>query len=81
MINPVSNATQAHTDIQPAAERQSAAPAPAQPAATDSVQLSSAKALQQETLETPAQTVREANSGDLQARRLLAREAADKAAG
>jgi len=82
VINPVSNATQAHTSIQPAAARQSAAAAPAQPAAaTDTVQLSAAKALVQETLETPTQTAREARSGDLQAKRLLAREAADKAAG
>lgn len=81
MINPVSNATQAHSGIQPAAARQSAAPAQPQPAATDTVQLSSARALLQETLETPTQTAREARSGDLQATRLLAREAAAKAAG
>jgi hypothetical protein len=79
MISPVSNASQTHAALQPPAARQS--PAQAQPAATDTVQLSSAKALQQETLETPTQTAREANSGDLQAKRLLAREAADKAAG
>jgi hypothetical protein len=81
MINPVNNATQAHADIQPSAARQSAAPAKAPAVATDSVQLSTAKALLQETLETPTQTAREARSGDPQARRLLAREAAAKAAG
>jgi hypothetical protein len=83
MINPVSNGSQTHAAVQPSAARQSAPQAKAQPqpAATDTVQLSSAKALLQETLETPAQTAREARSGDLQAKRLLAREAADKAAG
>lgn len=39
-------------------------------------QLSSMKAAVQEASETPAQTAREAQSGDLQAQRLLAREAA-----
>jgi hypothetical protein len=81
MISSVNNATHAHTDIQPAAARQSAAPSKPQPAATDTVQLSTAKAVLQETLETPTQTAREARSGDPQARRLLAREAAAKAAG
>jgi hypothetical protein len=81
MIHPVSNASHAHSDIQPAAARQSAAASKPQPAATDTVQLTTAKALVQETLETPTQTAREASTGDVQARRLLAREAAAKAAG
>jgi hypothetical protein len=72
---------------QPAAQ-----PAPgAQPAATktqpqaaapasDTVQISNAaKQAQQEIVETPAQTAKEAAGGDAVARRLLAKEAADKA--
>ena len=51
-------------------------------AASDSVQLSSAArarlAAMQEATETTAQTAKEANSGDLQAQRLQAREAAAK---
>jgi hypothetical protein len=49
-----------------------------QPAATDTVQISSAakKALQEAT-ETPEQTAKEARSGDLQAKRLLAKETAN----
>jgi hypothetical protein len=49
-----------------------------QPSATDTVQISSAaqKALQEAT-ETPAQTAKEARSGDLQAKRLLAKETAN----
>ena len=54
-----------------------------QPAtSTDSVQLSQAAqallAALQETRETPAQTAQEASLGDLQAKRLLAQEAAAK---
>jgi len=58
------------------------APAQSQPqsatsAATDTVSISSAaRALQQESLETPAQTAKEAGVGDQQAQRLLVREAA-----
>ncbi len=45
------------------------------------VQVSNAaKALLQEAIETPVQTAQEARGGDLQAQRLLAREAAEKAA-
>ena len=47
------------------------------PTATDTVQISSAaKAALQEATETAVQTAKEARSGDLQAQRLLAREAA-----
>jgi hypothetical protein len=66
------------------------APAKSQPAADtqDTVQLSSTaqaqlstiKAALQEAAETPAQTAKEAQSGDLQAQRLLSKEAAGKAA-
>jgi len=46
---------------------------------TDSVQISSAaRAALQETIETPAQTAKEASAGDRQAQRILAREAAGK---
>jgi hypothetical protein len=44
------------------------------------VQISNlAKAALQEAIETPAQTAKEANGGDLQAKRLLAKEAANEA--
>jgi hypothetical protein len=48
---------------------------------TDTVQISSAaKAALQEATETQAQSVREAQNGDTQAQRLLAREAAARKA-
>lgn len=48
-----------------------------QPAAEDTVQISSAaQTALQEATETPAQTEKEARNGDLQAKELLAREAA-----
>lgn len=48
-----------------------------QPTAAITVQISSAgKAALQEATETPAQTEKEAHSGDVQAQRLLAKEAA-----
>ncbi len=48
----------------------------------DSVRISSAgQSALQEATETHEQTVKEAMSGDIQAQRLLAREAAEKAAG
>jgi hypothetical protein len=68
-----------------------AAPAKAQPAAdtqdtvklssTAQAQLSTIKAAVQEAAETPAQTAKEAQSGDLQARRLLSKEEASAKAG
>jgi hypothetical protein len=79
MISPISHVTPA----QPAAKA-----APEQPATStatpkssaDTVQISnSAKALLQETLETSVQTGNEARGGDIQAMRLLARQAAAKA--
>jgi hypothetical protein len=45
----------------------------------DTVQLSNTAKLVQEATETQAQTVKEAGSGDLQARALLAKEAAARA--
>src|ERR1035441_1970543 len=82
MVNAVSNATLAQPVTQATA---TPASKPAQSKAqaagpTDSVQLSSAAqaavAALQEARETPAQTAKEAGSGDLQAQRLLANEAA-----
>ncbi len=54
-----------------------------QPAAApvDTVHISVAAQALQEAIETPAQTSREANAGDIQAKHLLAREAAEKANG
>jgi hypothetical protein len=81
MSNPISSVTQA-PPVQSAAQAPAANPkAPkstTQPAPADSVTISnnSAKAILQEAQETPAQTAQEANGGDSQARRLLAREAA-----
>ncbi len=81
MISPVTSA--AHT--QAAAPSAAARPKPAQPkpppapSSTDTVNLSSAKAIVQESLETSAQTTKEAASGDIQARSLLAKQAAAKA--
>jgi len=56
---------------------QEAAKSKPQPAATDSVLISSAgKAALQEATESPAQTAQEARKGDAQAQRKLARAAA-----
>jgi hypothetical protein len=67
----VANANQ----TQPSAKE--AVPAKPQPAAVDTVTLSSAaKTAAQEATETAAQTAGEANSGDRQAQRMLAKQAA-----
>jgi len=79
MISTISSATPSHAAAQPQAASQPAQAKP-QPTPTDTVQISSAKQIVQESIETPAQTAKEAAGGDLQARRLLAREAAAKAA-
>ena len=84
MVSAVSNATQTQplsqstgtsTQKPPQSEPQSAT-------STDSVQLSKTAqamlAALQEARETPVQTAKEASHGDLQARRLLANEAAAK---
>ena len=58
-------------------EDQTPTPAKTQPAATDTVKISSAaQTAAQEATETAAQTAKEADSGDRQAQRLLAKEAA-----
>jgi hypothetical protein len=88
MIDPITSATQAD----PASAGESAAPSQqsAQPqtkltggtnsAATDTVTLSASAQAAQEVTETQAQTAKEARSGDHQAQRLLAKEAAAKKA-
>ena len=70
----------AQSTSQPAVVHQQSNQPVAQPAVTDTVQISStAKSASQELTETPAQTAMEARSGDVQAQRLLAKEAAAKA--
>ena len=83
MINPVSSSTpaQAQTAVQSTAARQPASVSKSQlavtsqPAATDTVKISAAAQALQEATETPAQTAKEAGTGDAQAKRLLAKEA------
>jgi hypothetical protein len=76
MISPVSNAVQA-APVEPAVAPQPSSSAKPQAAPTDSVQISNtAKAMLQEALENSVQTAKEAAGGDVQAQRLLAREAA-----
>jgi hypothetical protein len=81
MISPVSNApqAQAHAAVQPSPAAQPARATAPRAAVTDTVQLSSAAKIQQEAIESPVQTAKEAASGDRQAKALLAREAADHA--
>jgi hypothetical protein len=86
MIHPVSSSTQTQATVQPKASTQTkaatAVPAQAQPAQAkptapaDKVTLSAAKQIAQEAVETSAQTTKEAAGGDIQAKRLLAKEAA-----
>ena len=83
MSSPATSAT-AHVQAQPpVSAREQRQPVPrvqAQPPVTDTVQISAAAKALQETIETSAQTAREASSGDVQAQRLLARQAAAHAA-
>ena len=78
MAIPITSAT--HAQAQPAVKvTQARQPAPQprpQPPVTDTVQISAAAKALQETIETAAQTAREASTGDVQAQRLLARQAA-----
>ena len=80
MSNPISAVTQAQpvqNATQAPAAKQKASETKSQPTTADTVTIStSAKAILQEVLENHAQTVQEADSGDNQARRLLAKEAA-----
>ena len=81
MLTPVTHPTQAQAANQPTTARQPAPQAKPQASPKDTVQLSAAAAARQELTETAVQTAREASRGDIQARNLLAREAADKKAG
>jgi len=79
------NSTVDATQTEPAAKAVTSSPKPAvsqappaAPVVSDTVQISNAARAIQEAIETPVQTAREARSGDRQAQRLLAREAADK---
>jgi hypothetical protein len=81
----VNSATHVQTpvEVQAASARQPVSapkpPAATAPQAAATVNISAAAQALQEVTETQAQTTREAGSGDLQARRLLAREAAAQA--
>jgi len=81
MVSPITQVTPSQAAEQPTAARQPAPQPKAQPAPTDTVTLSSAAALRQELTETAAQTAKEAAQGDIQAKHLLAREAAAKQGG
>jgi hypothetical protein len=83
MVHSVSSAAPLQAIAQPAAVSKQPSPATpkAAPAAApaDTVQISSAAvAALKEAQETPAQTAKEAAGGDIQAKRLLAKEAADE---
>jgi len=82
MINPISNVTQPQP-VAPSTKQSTQKP-PQPAASSDAVNLSNAAQAMAATLkearETPAQTAKEAQGGDLQARRLLAKEAAAKPA-
>jgi len=84
MVNAVSNATPAQPVSQSTdtSAKKPAQSAPKSAPSTDSVQLSQTAqamlAARQEATETAPQTAKEAGQGDLQAQRLLAKEAAAK---
>jgi len=83
MINAVTSAAQSQVVAEPTSVTpKTPAPKPqAAPSNADTFTPSnSAKAALQELTETPAQTAQEARGGDAQAQRLLAKEAAAKAA-
>jgi hypothetical protein len=83
MVSPVTSTPhiQGPAAVQPPAARPPRPPQPEpavrpQPAATDTVKISVVAQALQEATESRAQTTKEAGSGDVQARRLLAQEAA-----
>jgi hypothetical protein len=79
MIHPVSAATRAQAAPQAQPVTRDAASLKTQASPTDTVRISSAAAQAlKEAIEDPAQTAKEAAGGDAQARRLLAKEAAEK---
>ena len=81
MVNSVSIATSTQPAAQPKPVNAKVTESKSQQAPNEIVQISSAaQAALKELTETQAQTTKEANSGDIQAKRLLAKEAAEKAA-
>jgi hypothetical protein len=80
MISSASGAThpQPQAAVQPQQKRRPAQTSAPKAAVTDTVQISNAAKILREATETPAQTAKEAASGDLQAKALLARETADR---
>jgi hypothetical protein len=76
MINPVTSATPATAAVPPKAATQQPAQSPSKTTPADTVTISAAKQILQESVETSAQTTKEAAGGDAQAKRLLAKEAA-----
>jgi hypothetical protein len=81
LLTPITNVTPAPAVDQPKPAQPSPQAAKPQPAPADTVTLSSAASARQELTETSAQTAREASHGDIQAKRLLAKEAADSKSG
>jgi hypothetical protein len=76
----VSHVSAATTAARPAAATPTTSAAQPKAPAQDTVQISNlAQAARKEAIETPAQTAHEAATGDAQAKRLLAKEAADRA--
>jgi hypothetical protein len=81
MSDSVGSVTQIQAAEQVAEARAKTPESRPQPVPIDKVQLSSAaQAALRETVETPAQTAKEAGSGDMQARRMLAKQEASKEA-
>jgi hypothetical protein len=81
MSDQVTSITQIQATPQAAEVRAGATKPRSQPVPVDTVQLSSsAQAALREAVETPAQTAKEANTGDLQARKLLAKQEAAREA-
>jgi len=81
MSEPVGSVTQIQAAAQANEVRPRATETRRPPVPVDQVQLSSdAQAALREAVETPAQTAKEANTGDLQARRLLAKQEAAREA-
>ncbi len=80
MSESVGSVTQTQAVVRAADVREKPEPKP-QPVPIDMVQLSSAaQAALREVVETPAQTAKEAGSGDMLAKRLLAKQEASKEA-
>jgi len=82
MVNSISNAAPTQAIVQPTAVSKTsptASTTKTSAAPVDTVQISNAAvAALKEAQETPAQTAKEAGAGDVQAKRLLAKEAADE---